>query len=227
MDLKRHYDNLYRDALLKFKKGRYQTDKLINSPEDSRYGLTLLARPSEETITKIQRFLDRVREIEPQQYYYPPSSIHITVLAIISCHKGFNLDQIDDKAYIENIRNGLKGSESFEVEFKGITASPSCLLIQGFFKNQTLNVIRDNLRATFKQSPLPHSMDKRYVIQTAHSTVMRLKTVLLDSSRFIALLEEYRDYEFGSFTIDTMELVANDWYHKPEKVQKLYEFPLE
>src|SRR5699024_8065503 len=125
MDLEEQYDNLYKDASQKFKKGIYQTDNLIDSLKDNRYGLTLLARPSEETIKNIQAFLDKVREIEPQQYYYPPSSIHITVLSIISCHKGFNPNHIDRKSYIENIVKGLKEREPFEIEFKGITASPS------------------------------------------------------------------------------------------------------
>src|SRR5699024_5260457 len=125
----------------------------------NRYGLTLLARPSEETIKNIQAFLDKVREIEPQQYYYPPSSIHITVLSIISCHKGFNPNHIDRKYYIENIVKGLKEREPFEIEFKGITASPSCVLIQGFYENGTLDVVRNKLRTTFKQSQLPHSVD--------------------------------------------------------------------
>ena len=59
--------------------------------------------------------------------------------------------------------------------YKGVTASPSCLMIQGFMNHESLNITRNNLRKKLKNTTLQQSIDKRYSIQTAHSTVCRFR----------------------------------------------------
>ncbi len=116
--------------------------------------------------------------------------------------------------------------KSFKIQFKGLTASPSCILIQGFLTN-TLNEIRDELRKTFKNSDLQQSIDKRYNIQTAHATVIRFKSELTDQTALINLIEKYREFDFGTFEIKQIELVYNDWYQREKFVKKLHTFSLE
>lgn len=122
------------------------------------------------------------------------------------------------------IQEVLKNHKSFLVDFKGITASPSCVMIKGFPKDNTLNEIRDNLRKAFANSGLQQSIDTRYRIQTAHSTVVRLRKKLINKDKFLAILDKYRNYDFGSFTANTIELVYNDWYHRKDNVRSLHKF---
>ena len=84
---------------------------------------------------EIQHFLDQVKQVEPLQYYYPNSDIHVTVMSIISCYNGFKLTQIKVKDYVDIIQQSIGDLGAFDVEFRGITASPSCLMIQGFSYN--------------------------------------------------------------------------------------------
>jgi 2'-5' RNA ligase len=226
MDLQQHYNKLYQESITKYKNDNYELDKLIDSPTDHRFGITLLIRPPQIIKNEIDNFLANLKEIEPNQYYHPKSDIHITVMSIISCYLGFELSQIDTNNYIEMIHQCLSGISSFSIQFKGLTASPSCVMVQGFLIDNTLKRIRDKLRSNFKNSGLQHSIDKRYAIQTAHSTIFRLRNNLNAKDKFLDLVEQYKDYEFGTFTVDSLELVFNDWYQREDKVQKLYEFKL-
>lgn len=227
MNLIDHYNELYKDAVQKIQSDDYELDELIDSPTDNRFGITLLARPDKKITKKIQKFLEKLKQIEPEQYYYPTSDIHVTIMPIITCYNGFNLHQINIQEYIDLIQKSINGFSKFNIEFKGITASPSCVMIQGFPQNNNLTQIRNNLRNNFKNSNLQQSIDKRYKIQAAHSTVFRFKKRLNGKETFLKTIEQFRDYNFGSFSVDTLELVFNDWYQRKKQVKTLYRFKLE
>ncbi len=220
------YDNLYSDSLTKIQNDNFRIDEQIDSDTDDRYGITLLFRPPVFIKNEIQKFLNELKKVEPSQYYYRNSDIHITIMSIISCYSGFNLDNIDINKYEKIISSSLKDARKFDIYFKGIAISQSGIMIQGFTKDETLNEIRNNLRVNFKNSNLEQSLDKRYSIQTAHSTVVRFRNKVKKKKEFIEYLKKFRDYDFGHFTINTLEFVVNDWYQKKEKVRLLRKFSL-
>lgn len=226
MNLKEHYENLYKKAIASIKANNYEIDHLIESNNNERFGITLLIRPDKNTKTNIQHFLSEVKAIEPNQYYYPSPDIHVTVMSIISCYTGFKLENIDIEDYVKLIKQTLDKQKTFHIRFKGLTASPSCILLQGFVDNNVLQEIRDQLRLSFKNSTLQQSLDQRYVIQTAHSTIIRFKQQLINQNKFLKLIEKYRDFDFGTFEVNNVELVYNDWYQRGKFVQKLYNFEL-
>ena len=69
-------------------------------------------------------------------------------------------------------------------------------------------------------------MDKRYSIQTAHSTIVRFRNHLNEKENFLKIIDKYADFDFGTFEIKKIELVYNDWYQRNELVKKLYEFEI-
>ncbi|MDP4290653.1 MAG: mutarotase [Bacteroidota bacterium] len=226
MNLAEHYHNLYQDSIRKIISDEYQIDKLIHFPGDHRLGITLIIRPGNQVKNKIQGFLDELKAIDPCQYYYPDSDIHVTLMSIISCYEGFDLSGISIADYVEVINEILTDQKGFEIEFKGITASPSCIMIQGFFKDDTLNGLRDRLRMKFRSLALQQTIDARYAIQTAHSTVVRFCKPISGKSDFIDVLEKYRDYPFGTFKVNSVFLVCNDWYQRERATKELYTFNL-
>ncbi len=226
ISLERHYDNMYQQAVKKFRNGWYKADDLIDSAADDRFGLTLVIRPPQRITNEISKVLERIYRVEPGQYFYPESDMHITVTSIISCVEGFSLVQIDAEKYISVIKDCLRGFSAFNLELRGITASPECLMVQGFPGDGQLNQLRDKLKESFNNSGLLHSIDKRYTIRTAHSTIFRIKNDLKNQKCFIETINKYRDHEFGKFSAGRMELVYNDWYHRKKSLERLYEFPL-
>lgn len=224
MNLESHYKKLHNESISKISSDNYEIDDLIDSNKDKRFGITLLIRPSIEIKEKIQKFITQIKKIEPKQYYYPNSDIHITVMSIISCYDGFDLKKIDLEKYIELIEKCIVQKKDIHITFSGITASPSGILIQGFMDNNELNDIRDRLRKEFKNSNLEQSLDKRYSIQTAHSTIVRFRAELSQKEKLLEFLDENIHYDFGSFKVNEFELVYNDWYQREKYVKEIYKF---
>lgn len=218
-----HYNNLYQNAINKIGNAEYEIDSLIDDPKDHRFGITLVIRPDADTKQNIQQFLSELKAIEPDQYYYQNSDLHVTVMSIISCYEDFSLDDIVVEDYVNLIDGVLKEFSPFNIQFKGLTASPSCILLQGFLTD-TLNEIRDALRKIFKASALQQSIDKRYAIQTAHSTVVRFRNPLSKINELLSLIERYRNFDFGTFEVKQIELVYNDWYQREKFVRTLHTF---
>jgi len=226
MNLTEHYNQLYKKSSKAILTEQYKLDPQINNPSDSRFGLTLLIRPSETIKANIQLFLEEIKAIEPNQYYYPDSDIHITVMGIISCYEGFTLDQINIPEYIDLIEQSLVELDQIEIEFRGLTASPSAIMIQGFPTDESLNIFRNKLRESFKNSTLEQSIDSRYTIAAAHSTVMRFQEKLENTKQLIQVAEKFRDYNFGKFQVKKLELVYNDWYQREGNTIHLADFNL-
>jgi len=224
MNLTEHYKELYESSIRKIENGDYRTDLLIDSTADRRFGITLLIRPPENVKNRIQLFLDELKRVDPSQYYYPNSDIHITVMSIISCYEGFQLDQISFPDYIDLIKESLSEIDRFEIKFKGITASDSGIMIQGFPQNDILNNLRNNLRTIFKNSDLEQSIDIRYSLQTAHSTVVRFRRKLQNKNEILEIFESYTNSDFGSFEVKELELVFNDWYQRKRNSKLLENF---
>lgn len=226
MKLKDHYNEMWERSLQQFKRRQFQYDDWIDAPNDTRYGLTLLARPSEEVKRAVLDTLDELKAVAPGQYYYPASSLHLTVLSIISCYPEFRLSAVDPTEYCDLISRAIRLIKPFSVTFEGLTASPSCILVQGFPADEQLSLLRDNIRSAFKRSSLQHSIDQRYRLKTAHLTALRFRQPLRDSEMFVDRITRLRDAGFGSCRIDSLELVANDWYHRKDRVRHIYTFEL-
>lgn len=226
MHLQDLYNKLYKESISAITSDNYEIDPMIHAENDQRFGISLLIRPPMAVKSEIQKFLNELKNIEPHQYYYSNSDIHITVISIISCYEGFKLSNINVSDYVDVIGKCLKNAQNMTLSFKGVTASPSCIMIQGFVDDNSLKDIRDNLRRDFKNSNLEQSMDERYLIQTAHATVFRFSKQLEQKEKFLDLIEKYRTHDFGTFKVNQLELSYNDWYHRENLVTKLNEFKL-
>ncbi len=221
------YDQTLEVGVAQLETGNYSVDPFLVSPEDSRYGITLLIRPNLSICSEIQDFLSALKTIDPNQYYYPDSDIHVTVLSIISCFEGFQLNQIQTKEYILRISKALKDLEPFDLEFKGVTLSSGAVMIRGHMLTEQLNQMRENLRNEFRNSSLLHSIDQRYAIFTAHSTVVRYRYPIENVPAWIHTIREYQNRYFGIQQVNQLELVFNDWYQRKDKVSliKLFKLP--
>jgi len=214
MNLSEHYNELFKTSSELILSENYTIDSKINDDSDKRFGITLLVRPNEEIKANIQAFLEELKKTEPEQYYYPNADIHTTILSVISCSEGFTLNKFSTSDYIEIIEKGLVDINEIEIDYRGVTFSPSAIMIQGFPSDDSLNILRDKLRDNFKTSSLKQSIDSRYSITTAHSTVMRFQKKLENPKKLIEVIDKFRNHNFGKFTVEKIELVYNDWYQR-------------
>ncbi len=163
-------------------------------------------------VKEVEDFLAELKQIDPHQYFYPESDLHLTVLSIISCEPSLCLDGLDREAYTKTFKRAVESAGSIKIHFKGVTASPSGVLIQGFPEGDGLQRVRDRLREQFNVSGLKTSIDVRYKVSTAHATVLRFCSPIRDQVRLLKTLSRYRHHDFGTLEINSLELVFNNWY---------------
>jgi len=211
-DLQNLYSKMWLDSIDRYKSNNCEIDPLINQSSDLRRGITVLSYFDPCLELKISEFLKELEAIEPEQYYYPPNELHLTILSIISCVAGFNLSNIDIKEYSSIFKEAIKEIGVFSVKYKGITVSPSCILIQGFPDTEQLSHLRNSLRVNFAKANILSTIDSRYVISSAHTTAVRYLKPFSNNSKLIKVLSRYKDYDFGTLEVNSLELVFNNWY---------------
>jgi 2'-5' RNA ligase len=221
------YDGLWKEAQTAFALGDVEVDRFLTNPqEDRRLGVTVIARPSAGVIEKFCGFVGRLEQVVPGQYFYRPGEMHVTVLSLFTAVEdhGHLLARLPE--YLDVCREVLSDAKGFAVHFCGVTASRSSILAQGFPQDGYLENLREQLRVTLRRRDLGGGLDTRYHITTAHSTMMRFKSVPTDLPGLLNLLREYRGFPFGCTTIELLQVVKNDWYMSLEKTELLAEYML-
>jgi 2'-5' RNA ligase len=217
------YDELWNRTLPLFQANRCDADPLILEQNDRRRGLTLRARPGPDLVARIEAFTAPLRECVPDQYFTPASDLHLTVMSIINCHEEFRYEALPAAAYVAAIRSCVR---KFRIRFRGITASPAGLLLQGFPLTDQLQELRDGLRKEIAAAQLQNTIDARYATRTAHITLMRFRQPQADLNRFVRFISMHRETEFGTMEFRELELVHNDWYHKKDRTEVIETFAL-
>jgi 2'-5' RNA ligase len=220
------YDDIWQRGSELISSGNSEPDYQIDNSDDSRRGITLILRPSANILEGYGDFLKLAEAVEPAQYQYAPSEIHMTVMSIITCAENFSLDQIDAVEYSKLVQFCVRQIDPFVVDFKGITVTASCVMAQGFPADGSLKKLRELLREKFGSSSLRHSIDGRYEIATAHSTLIRFRDELSRPREFVDLLSQFRNVEWGRQHVASLDLVFNDWYHKSSRVENIANFHL-
>jgi 2'-5' RNA ligase len=219
------YDRMWNEALQQFSSGTVHVDQqLLDKQNDRRKGLTVIIRPDQYLLESFSPFLEKLQQICPRQHIYLPQEIHITVLSLFTATEHFAPYFAKTALYKEALHAVLSDFEPFTIMFKGITASGGVVMIQGFPEHDSLNRLRNKLRQALRIAGLGSGLDTRYIITTAHATILRFSHQSDNMEAVISLLKKFRQYEFGTLEVDKMYLVENDWYMSLDKVKVLQEF---
>ncbi|MEZ8699303.1 2'-5' RNA ligase family protein [Vibrio lentus] len=222
------YDDMWQRFELALKRNEYELDPYLSDLEnDTRRGITALAylnQGNRSTVNEIIRFQKEVRELEPEQYYHPSNELHLTILSVISCLPEFALTEIDVNPYIDVFRSVLKNAGKIEIRYHGVSASPNCIVIQGFPTSDTLERLRNEFRTQLTEAGVRVTFDSRYKLVTAHSSIIRFKAPLNDDQQLLALCQRYRNHDFGHVVLENFELVFNNWYQNLDVTMSLAKY---
>ncbi len=222
-----HYDTLFRTSLETVTHSGFSFDEQVLTPEDQRSGITVILRlKAPELLRSINSMLDAFRAIEPDQYYYPVTDLHVTVMGLIECHNGFSISKETLLRHRRYLEEALLEAPAFTLEFTGITISPSCILVQGFPDSEILDHIRDAIRIRYQSEDILHTIDSRYVLKTAHVTVVRIIRPVTEQKRMLDTIAEYREHSFGVEQVERLELVMNDWCLREQHTELVSAFSL-
>lgn len=221
------YERLWAEALTHFQKGLVGIDPYLrNKAGDRRLGLSVIARPGQAVSERFNTFLDQVKRVAPDQYFYRTSEYHLTILSLFTATEAVAPYWADLAGYRAAVDQALIDRHTFTIRYQGITASKNAVMVQGFAQGSRLNQLRAGLRQALHASGLGGGLDQRYAIDTAHSTVFRFVSRPKDMPQLLDLLRAHRTISFGETTFDNLQLVKNDWYMSQDKVEILAQYPL-
>ena len=221
------YDALWSAAAPEVRRGRVRLDPLpLRKEHDLRRGVTLLARLAPGVAAALAGFCDELRVLEPAQYFHPSADLHLTVLALFTATADYEPFLAHLDGYQSAAAEALDGACAFAVEARGVTLTRDAVLAQGFPRGDTLQWIRERLRAALAARGLGGAVDQRYRLETAHTTLVRFVAPLRDPARFVDALAAARVRAFGTSRISQVELVLADWYQSSELSRPVSTFGL-
>lgn len=221
------YEELWRKTGPLLKSGAMRIDpQLRDRPADKRRGVTLVARPNAAVLGKVESFLREIAGLYPRQHFYRPAELHMTVMAIIPGTEFLETEKESLPACRAIVGEVLKEARPFSVDFRGATASPDAVMVQGFPANDHLLELRNRLREAFQNAGLGKNLDRRYKTCTAHLTVMRFSEQETDWKRLYDFVEENRGRDFGQTQFQSLQLIWSNWYASADLVRVLCDYPL-
>jgi 2'-5' RNA ligase len=223
-----HYDAMWTEAAASVQAGGATLDpQVVALADDARRGVTLLARPAAAVAHALSALAERLRAMEPEQYYQPASDLHHTILSLFTATADYAPYLEHLPAYRETVAEVVAATPPFTIDVRGVTLTLGAVLAQGFPRDGTLAAVRERLRAALGARGLDDSLDRRYRLVTAHMTLIRFAQPLRDSRRFVAALAPTRALEFGATAVDRLELVFGDWFHTAAREQSLGQYQLD
>jgi 2'-5' RNA ligase len=159
-------------------------------------------------------------------FFHELEELHVTVLSIISGTEFWRKEMCQLLSYRAIISEVLNRQHSFKIRFRGVTASTSNVMIQGFPMCDGLAGLRDELREAFARDGFGGILDRRYKISAAHITALRFRKTSADWKRLVSPLEAGRQTNFGETEVNSLHLIWGDWYASANNVRTLQEYRL-
>jgi nucleoside phosphorylase/tetratricopeptide (TPR) repeat protein len=222
---------LYRDIAIKgeecLRKGTVDpSEHLINLAQDSRRGLTIVIRPSLRVAKNLESVVNRLTNSCTSLFGYDATRFHITLLSLKTAVENFHAEQFPLDTYETTIEQAVKAFPAPTIQFIGVCPTPNSIVATGFPSNESLELIRDELRRLLKLRGLDHGVDERYAIRGAHLVLARFLRKEADFSRLSVALRELTEIPLGEMVADQCHLVVNDFYFSKDKIRILRSFPL-
>ncbi|MEH0158337.1 2'-5' RNA ligase family protein [Limibacter armeniacum] len=191
--------------------GKEYIDAHLQLPDsDRRMGLTLLVTLEGEVLNHFCAVHQKLQPIEPYQYYYPTSDIHLTVMDLIGAKEDLRLDRKLIQSYMNIFDEVLSQTPSFNVYFKGVAVSNGAVIAKGYY-DQPLYQLRNSIRQKAKERKL--LLEERYESFTAHATIVRFKDRMRRHGEFINSVKSMEALNMGKFRVKEIEFVYHDWYN--------------
>uniref|UniRef100_UPI002C41F4D6 2'-5' RNA ligase family protein n=1 Tax=Aggregatilinea sp. TaxID=2806333 RepID=UPI002C41F4D6 len=135
------YDHLWANARAAFDAGEIVPDPWLGRGDDTRRGLTLIARPDAPTRERIAAFIEDLQGCAPDQYFYRPDQLHITVLALVAASEAFDLARVPVAQYETALADLFAGCAPFRVRIDQVVAAPDAVIVCGDADGGALNAL--------------------------------------------------------------------------------------
>lgn len=220
MELDALYDGIMTRGMDRIRDQKEYVDHSIDDPSDTRMGITLVIRPSDEINKRISLVEEKIQKIEPKQYYYPPEDYHITLLDIITARQGFIYSKEQVSTCKQLSEDAIRRTEPFAIHLRGLVLSEGAIMVKGYYEEE-MELLRRRLREAIITYGM--QLDERYSTISSHITIARIRTGIEQREELINTISEYKDYEFGSFPVSGIDLICHNWYDSKKEVLESFQ----
>lgn len=210
--LRRHYDGILETNRARLLQGGVGDPHLLHPEWDTRMALALVIRPAPHLAHRMAGHLEPLRQLAPELYHYPASDFHVTVLDLLRGKPGRTLPP-NWREYARCIRSCAGEVSPFGLEFSGLCASDSAILMKGYYQ-EGLEQLRQRVREALAAHGLP--LEERYKTISAHVTVARIPTRLHHPAELLDWMDQ--NVDFGQMMVEQVELVFHNWYDSRKQV---------
>jgi 2'-5' RNA ligase len=174
--------------------------------------LTTVVRLPATVTAALAPTLDRLRAVGPRHHYYPPGTMHVTVQ---------NLDALAPAAPLpDGLVELVAARAPFRLAVRGLGVAPGAVFALALAGDATLRSLRAGLAG------LAGGHDRgRLGRGLGHANLVRFSGPV--TAGFLAELARLRRQDFGTFTVDEVELVRTDRLLSPEGTTTLGRLRLE
>lgn len=212
--LSSHYDRIWNES-----KDSILANNIVYDPppEDTspRWGISIVIKPSKVVSARISDVLPGLHKyLGDDQSYYDNANFHTTITTIEFYRSKFNKNDERVLQYKEILQTLINKFKTVRINYEGIVASKSGVLVQGFPIDNTLQEIRGMFREALEENSLLNGPETEHPRQTAHSSLAVFLSPILDPEGLVQFIDENRHLKFGLSEADSIDLVG---YHRTKK----------
>lgn len=209
MNLDEIYNQKHKQGIENIMSGNEFLDGNLNNDNDTRRGINLLIRPSEEVTKEIQNKIVEIKNIDPNLYLYSSDCLHFSLFCFVHQTKDFIYKTEQKKLYIELSKEILSNVKKFKISCNGLMLTDKGVLVKGF-PDATMNEIRNKIRKILDEKNINHT--EIYKDDICHLSLVRFKNKIENRKKLVEFINNNYNYDFGFFDVTEIELLYHDWY---------------
>jgi 2'-5' RNA ligase len=157
---------------------------------DERHGVTIVCRPPREVAEAIGEVQRGLRQLEPDQYYYPGADLHLTLLEVRHSQPREAAESVAT-ALLPHVERLTRGLPEARLDSPRVVFNENAAYLAFLPVDEELGRLRTTLRERAEE--FGFSTVSRYVPVGAHLTFLRyLRPLHTESDRWIRALSECR-----------------------------------
>jgi 2'-5' RNA ligase len=174
--------------------------------EDDEICLTSISFLPDELKAKVMSdVIEPLKHIQPNHYFYPKESLHLTIKNIRTIHKPPTFTDEDVEKVNKKFSEIIPTHKRFNFDLQGLVRFPTSVSIMGYCGEELYRLVKE-LDEGLEEINVPD--DKKYVSDTVffgNITICRFKEE--PSRDFLEYINKMKELEIGSMPIDKISLI--------------------
>ncbi len=200
-------------------------DDVSGRREDTRYGVTIVARPPASVRDVIRRIQVRLQRIDASQYFYPLGDSHLTVLEVFQ-----GRSRMPDADQVRRINAAVRAASADTLAPRLIDGrigfNESTVTLTCFPDDDRLDMLRDRIAAELSDAGI--FREPRYLRKTAHVTFVRYISEVREISDWVESLRQAQAVVYPVvWEMNRVSVTSGaTWYGRRERVEEHGPFAL-